>query len=81
MSESLCGYCFKEYAPSCCEKSEYENLKRQLAEAREEIEELHDIKNRMFSMMQMAYVDHEAFKPLFESMCNMIKEELKEQNQ
>ncbi len=34
MSESLCGYCFKEYAPSCCEKSEYENVKRQLAEAR-----------------------------------------------
>ena len=39
MSESLCGYCFKEYAPSCCEKSEYENVKRQLAEAREAIKE------------------------------------------
>ena len=40
MSKSLCGYCFKEYAPSCCEKSESANVKRQLAEARETNTEL-----------------------------------------
>ncbi len=69
-----CSICDKEKMP----KELVKDLERQLAEAREEIKDLHDIKNRMFSIMQMAYVDHEAFKPLFESMCNMIKEEIKE---
>ena len=40
MSEFLCGYCFKEYAPSCCEKSEYENVKRQLAKREDDYRKL-----------------------------------------
>ena len=60
-------------------KAIVKDLERQLAEVREEIKDLHDSKNRMFSMMQMAYVDHEASKPLFKAMCNMIKEEIKKE--
>ena len=54
-------------------------LERQLAEAREEVEMLKDIKERMFEMLNLAYCNHDGFKPLFESLCKMIKEQLKEQ--
>ena len=58
---------------------ELETLERQLAEAREEVEMLKDIKERMFEMLNLAYCNHDGFKPLFESLCKMIKEQLKEQ--
>ena len=56
-----------------------QDLERQLAEAREEVEMLKDIKERMFEMLNLAYCNHDGFKPLFESLCKMIKEQLKEQ--
>ena len=78
MSESLCGYCFKEYAPSCCEKSEYENVKRQLAEAREIVAgmdiyieaECHESWANNYEIRESAFVD----------MAKKLKQ-LKEQNQ
>ena len=78
MSESLCGYCFKEYAPSCCEKSEYENLKRQLAEAREDARKAFDwalnITDDDFNSRDYAEDDTNKIK-------NILWEEYKEQNQ